>query len=71
MRGGSPGCAFLLIIAEAVRVAARILDGGMDRGTADPCGMTTKKRRQEQRRNGNSKEGDSFCCRPLCADRFL
>jgi hypothetical protein len=31
----------------------------MDKGTADPCGMTKKKQRQEQqqRRNGNSKAG--------------
>jgi hypothetical protein len=31
----------------------------MDKGTADPCGMTTKKHRQEQqqRRKGNSKAG--------------
>jgi hypothetical protein len=34
---------FLLIIAEEVRVAGRIFWAGVNKETADPCGMTTKK----------------------------
>jgi hypothetical protein len=57
--------AFLPIIAEEAWTAGGFVGSGMDSGTADPCGMTTKKSEGESNSNGKWREGRQLLLSPL------